>query len=179
MTSAGNVKCKSKPKNTYLYVILTILLLIIAVLVVILISLRINNSSSNDAVDQEEQFRAELEKRDKSLIDADESYQISLKISEIYNSGEKEKALSMYMEELAKALEKKDYDLYLRLVTARSTMLHLDGTCEESLAQYDTINFDLLPDDYKTPIYNYAINDSTRCKNTEKEQYWRSLANEI
>ena len=169
---------KHDSKGYVLFVVLAILVLLIIILVAALIIFRVQNSSSVDDSGNSEQGISELSERDKALMEADESYQISLKISDTYNGGEKEKAMAMYDEELRKALEKKDYDLYVELNTAMSTMLALDGTCEESMAQYDRIDFSLLPEEYREIIYNNAIDDSVRCNDVNKEQYWRSLVNE-
>lgn len=117
------------------------------------------------------------------LIDNDKSYQISLEISNVYNGsgdddGDKMKALKMYDEELSKALSEQDYDLYIDLIAARSTMLNLDGTCEELMAQYDNTNADVVPEEYRNIIYENAIIDSEKCNDAEREAYWRGKADE-
>lgn len=178
MHSEDESNSKHDSKSYVLFVILAILVLLIIILVVALIITHTKSNSSNDGLGDSEQSMSVLTEHDKALMEADESYQISLKISDTYNGGEKEKAMAMYDEELRKALEKKDYDLYVELNTAMSTMLALDGTCEESMAQYDRIDFGSLPEEYREIIYNNAIDDSVRCNDVNKEQYWRSLVNE-
>ena len=113
-----------------------------------------------------------------SLIDNDKSYQISLEISTVYNDGDKERALEMYDDELDKALKEGNYDLYDQLITARSTMLILDGTCEELMAQYDKAKIDEIPKEHRGVLYDVAISDTTRCGDAEREAYWRRLADE-
>lgn len=153
-----------------------ILLIVIIGLVIWIIINSVGQSGGEDdrpmtAEEAEQAYR-------QSLIDNDKSYQISLEISTIYNEGDKERALKMYDEELNKALEEENYDLYNQLITARSTMLILDGTCEELVAQYDKVIIDMIPKEHRGVVYDVAINDTARCGDTERETYWRTLADE-
>lgn len=142
-----------------------------------------NNNQSSEGLPDETVADDTLSKEEReyidSLIEDDESYQISLEISNVYISGEKEKALGMYDEELGKALEKKDYDLYFELVDTRSTMLDLDDQCQESVAFYDTIDINRFPTDYHMAFYNMAASESAACGNVERENYWSGKINEL
>jgi hypothetical protein len=159
-----------------LNVLFLVLLIIIVGLVVWII---INSVGQSGGGDDEPMTVEEAEQAYRqSLIDNDKSYQISLEISTIYNEGDKERALKMYDEELNKTLEEENYDLYNQLITARSTMLILDGTCEELVAQYDKVKIDMIPKGHRGVVYDVAINDTARCGDTEREAYWRKLADE-
>ena len=113
-----------------------------------------------------------------SLEKADVSYEISLKISDVYNSGDKDMAMRMYDEELNKALAEKNYELFIELVSTRSTMLFSDEECEKAVRLYDDIDATVLPADYQITLYSLALSDSADCENEEKEQYWDNKFNE-
>lgn len=168
---------EGRKKSWGLNVFFLLLLIVAVVLVVIII---INSVGQSGGGDENRPMTAEEEEQAyrQSLIDNDKSYQISLEISTIYNDGDKERALEMYDEELNKTLEEGNYDLYDQLITARSTMLILDGTCEELMAQYDKTKIDMIPKEHRGVLYDVAINDSARCGDTEREAYWRRLADE-
>lgn len=160
-------------KNKRLAGVLVVLMVMVVGLVIAVIVVNLNGiDSGNVKSEAVEEVDAE------DLVDEDKSYQISLELSNIYNDGDKEEALEMYDEELSKALSEQDYGLYIDLITARSTMLILDGTCEELMAQYDNTDADVVPEEYRNNIYEIAINDSERCNDTERAAYWRGKINE-
>lgn len=173
-------KVGDRLKQQHLVAILGVL---VGVMVVLAISIGVFYGQKGGGEEITEDDSSEMtvkEKYIKSLVDADESYQISLRISNVYNDdGDKEGALRMYEEELAKALEAQNYDLFLELTATRSTMLDLDDRCADAVALYDTIDYASLPDDIKVSIYSDAAVESANCDNIERANYWSEKANEL
>ena len=124
-----------------------------------------SDSSSIPQSEVEQEYIRKLESGDKS-------YQISLKIAEIYNSGEKDRALSMYNEELDESLEQQNYGLYLELLSTRSIMLRSDDRCTDAILYYDTIDYTGLPEEYQIAFYYNALNTSTICDNQQHIDFW-------
>ena len=182
MDNGDKIEEKGIISSKYLMVILLIFAILIIGLVIAIILFRDSSKNDDGHYSNENNIEAsDFESNDEyleMLEENDRSYQKSLEISEIYNSGDKEKAFNMYNEELNRALEFQDFGFYNDLVTAMSTMLSLDGTCEELMAQYDKIDIDRIPVDYREPIYANAIYDSTNCGDAEREAYWREKTNE-
>ena len=89
-----------------------------------------------------------------------------------------EEAEQAYRQSLIDNDKSYQISLYNQLITARSTMLILDGTCEELVAQYDKVIIDMIPKEHRGVVYDVAINDTARCGDTERETYWRTLADE-
>ena len=144
------------------------------IVVVVVVNTIKQNDGSNDNNPKETIIKGYTDNLERQDI----SYQISSRISEEYNNGNHEEALKMFEEELNKALNNQDYELYIELIIARSTMLTLDGTCEELMSVYDNINIDIIPNDYRTAIEETIINDSVKCGDNERESYWRLMTNE-
>jgi len=180
MTRGGsNTKKKNLRGEKKLWGLNILFLVLLIAIVGLVVWIIINSVGQLRGEDDRPMTVEEIEQEYRqSLIDNDKSYQISLEISTIYNEGDKERALKMYDEELNKALEEENYDLYNQLVTARSTMLILDGTCEELMAQYDKVKIDMIPKEHRGVVYDVAINDTARCGDIERESYWRKLADE-
>lgn len=109
----------------------------------------------------------------------DVSYQISSRITEVYNSGNKDEALRMYDEEISKALAAQNYQLFAELVGTRSMMLFFGDECERAVGLYDNIDIASLPDNYQLTLTAMALGDSSNCGNEEKEHYWNNKYNEI
>ena len=163
--------------------LVAILGVLVGIIVVLAIGIGIfygQNKGDYEITEDDSSEMTAKEKYIKSLVDADESYQISLRISNVYNDdGDKEGALGMYEEELTKALEAQNYSLFLELTATRSTMLDLDGRCDEAVALYDTIDYAALPDDIKVAVYSDAAVESANCENMERANYWSEKANEL
>ena len=173
----GNSQHSLKKHNGNRWLVALLVLLVVMIVVIAVLFLVLSNKSDDGDIDQPEKI-GQVSEEIQRLMDEDEIYQVGLKIADLYNGGEKEKANLMYDEESNKALSAQDFDAYIDLMISRSTLLSLDGTCEESMALYDKIDFDRIPEDYRDSIYANAINDSVRCGDAEHETYWRNRTNE-
>lgn len=166
-------------RQNHLVVVLVALVIIIIILMIAL-GIFYGQKGNNEIIEDDSSEMTAKEQYIQSLVDEDESYQISLRISNVYNDdGDKEGALKMYEEELAKALAGGNYTLFLELTSTRSTMLDLDGRCSDAVALYDTIDYGSLPDDIKASIYSDAAMESANCDNIERANYWSEKANEL
>lgn len=173
----GDSRHSLKERNGNKWLVALLVLLIVMIVVIAVLFLVLSNKSDDGDIDQPEKI-GQVSEEIQRLMDEDEIYQVGLKIADLYNGGEKEKANLMYDEESNKALSAQDFDAYIDLMISMSTLLSLDGTCEESMELYDKIDFNQIPEDYRDAIYANAVNDSVRCGNTERETYWRSRTNE-
>ena len=127
MDNGDKIEEKGIISSKYLMVILLIFAILIIGLVIAIILFRDSSKNDDGHYSNENNIEAsDFESNDEyleMLEENDRSYQKSLEISEIYNSGDKEKAFNMYNEELNRALEFQDFGFYNDLVTAMSTML--------------------------------------------------------
>ena len=109
------------------------------------------------------------------LEQGDSSYRISSDISKVYNSGKKETALGMYEDEFSKALKDEDYDLFISLLSTRSTMLRFDERCADAVSYYDTVDYNKLPNEYQLLFYYDALSTSMSCNDQQRADRWNKL----
>ena len=176
-------------RNKRLIGVLIILVVVAIGLIIGIIVVNINNAqvdSQNETTSEEddnyEPGLPDLEAQKQyveNYENDDVSYQISSRITEVYNSGNKDEAMRMYDTELNKALAEQKYHLYNELVGTRSEMLFLGEECEKAVELYDAIDVTSLPTENQISLYGMAVSDSANCGNTDKEEYWNNKYNEL
>ena len=112
------------------------------------------------------------EYREYLIANAGETYQLCLQIGEIYDSGEKERALSMYDEELNKSLNEQDFERFMKILQARNEKLVEDNRCDDAVTFYDTVDESRISDDWLGTFYADALVVSDDCGSIENAKKW-------
>ena len=112
------------------------------------------------------------EYREYLIANAGETYQLCLQIGEIYDSGEKERALSMYDEELNKSLNEQDFERFMKILQARNEKLVEDNRCDDAVTFYDTVDESRISDDWLGTFYADALVMSDDCGSIENAKKW-------
>lgn len=170
----------NKPTNNKVLIWVLAVFGFLVVVLLILIIIFVLNKPPETGADEEDEDTTSVEIENniseeeyiEMLESGDESYQISLNISDVYDSGNKEEALDMYDEELSKSLEQQDYELYLDLLSTRSTMLEDDDRCADAVSYYDSVDYTRLPKEYRMAFYYNAFGVSASCDDQQHMDFW-------
>ena len=151
---------------------------IILIVSIVLLALNRPSEERDSSVDggltpeETEDYISPEEYREYLIANAGETYQLCLQIGEVYDSGEKERALSMYDEELNKSLNEQDFERFMEILQARNEKLVEDNRCDDAVTFYDTVDESRISDDWLGTFYADALVFSDKCGNTENTKKW-------
>ena len=153
-----------KKEKTIFLVVLALLVILIIALALILIALANKQNADKDAEDY-----ASLREGD-----YDDGYNVRLKLTDMYNEGEKEKALNLFDVAKRQSLTEKNYELYVFLIGDEFELMGDDERCKTGLKLFEDINVDQWPTEDKYMFYTEARNANEECGNDAKTKEYES-----